>query len=58
MGQTIVHKYASGERKNLCFVLQTAERGGEYQPVVIPLKFTAVIGSFLMVGFQSETFGR
>jgi hypothetical protein len=38
MGKPVVHKYAAGQGKYLCFILQPPEGGGKDQPVIIPLE--------------------
>lgn len=42
--------------KNLGLVLQTAEGSRKYQPVVIPLEFSAVVFTRFVDVFQSEAF--
>src|SRR5690606_25677689 len=58
MGKPVVHKYAAGQRKNLCFVLKSAERGRKDQPVVVTLKFgTRIMLVTMYTGFITPSFG-
>ena len=56
--QSVVNKYATRKRKNLCFILKSTERCGENQPVVVALKFAAIVIPFCVICFLSEAFGR
>jgi hypothetical protein len=53
-----VDEDASGQRKNLGFILQAAERCGENQAVVVALKLGSVFFPDFMQSFQSETLVR
>ena len=55
MCQTVVHEYAARKREYLRFVLQTAERGGEDQAVVVSLKIGTFMFAF-MIFFHAEAF--
>jgi hypothetical protein len=41
MGKPVMHKNAPWKRKNLRFILQSSERGGENNSVKIPLKISS-----------------
>jgi len=58
MGKAVVDKDASGKRKNLSLVLQPAEGSRENQPVIIALKFAAIISSCSVIRFLSEALCR
>ena len=58
MRQAVVYEDTTRQGKNLCFVLQAAEGGGEDETVIIPLKFRTVFVTLLVKLFQPETFGR
>jgi len=47
MGEPVVDKNTPGKREYLRFILQTPERGGEDDPVVIALKYGTDIIIFL-----------
>ena len=57
MCQPVVYEYAAGQREHLCLVLQSPERCGEDEAVVIPLKFRTVLVTLFMKLFQAESFG-
>ena len=48
MCQTVVHEYTARKGKYLRLVLQTAERGGKDQTVVVPLKIGALMFAFVI----------
>lgn len=50
-------RYAAGQREHLRLVLQSPERCGEDEAVVIPLKFRTVLVTLFMKLFQAESFG-
>lgn len=54
MSETIMHKYTAWKREHLGFILQTAERRGEDEAVVIALKLRAVV-PVLLLCFEAET---
>lgn len=56
VGQAVVDKDASRQRKYLSLVLQAAERRREYQAVVIPLKIGSRMMSAVMVFLHAEPF--
>lgn len=41
MGQSVMNENRTWQRKNLCLVLQAAERAGEYHPVEISLEIAS-----------------
>lgn len=51
-----MYEDASREREYLCFILKTAERGGEDQTVVIALELRTVVMAWAMTVLLSETF--
>ena len=56
MSQPVVYEYATRQRKNLGFVLQTAERRREDEAVIIALEFGTVIFTGLVQFFHAEAF--
>lgn len=54
MGEAVVDKDAPRKRKHLGLVLQSAERGGEYQTVVIALKIRARVMALIMEFLHAE----
>ena len=57
VGETIVHKDASRERKDLRLVLHTAEGCGEYEPIIVALKLCASLFEWLGLVFLAEALG-
>lgn len=53
-----MHEDASREREDLCLVLHAAERGGEYEPVIIALELRAFIVALNMPCLLSEALRR
>ena len=58
MRQSVVYKDASRKGKYLGLVLQTSERSGENQPVVVALEFGTVFFPCFVEKLQSEAFVR
>ena len=56
--ESVVYEYTTGQRKNLCFILQPTERRREDQTVVVALEVGAGMLMCVMVTFQSEAFRR
>jgi len=54
--EPIVHEDAARQGKNLRFVLQAAKRRRKDEPVVISLKFTAVVRAIVFKRFVSKAF--
>ena len=55
MGETVVDEDASWQGEYLRLVLQTAERGGEYQTVVVAFELGTVIMTYRMPVLLSQT---
>ena len=54
--QTIMDKYASRKRENLCLVLQSAKRRREDEPVIIALEVGTRMVAVVMKFFHPQTF--
>ena len=57
VGEAVVDEYATWKRENLSLVLQTAERRGENQSVVVALELSPVVRKLVVEFFLSEAFG-
>ena len=54
VSKTVVYEYAAGEREYLRFVLQSAERRGKYQTVVVALELRTGMFAFIVKIFKTE----
>jgi len=54
--ETVMNKYVSRQGKYLCLVLQSSEWSREDKPVIIALKFSAVMLFVIVIMLKSKTF--
>ena len=55
VGEPVVHKYATGQRKYLSLVLQPPERRRKHQTVIVSQEIASGLGAPVMVVLQPET---
>ena len=56
VGEAVVDKHTAGQWEDLGLVLKTAERGREYQTVVVAFELCAVVVTLWVTVFLTQAF--